>query len=114
MIFGRDQVLETLKDHGEQALVNIGSAKFGVAIRGHDRHMAVGDRQDGRVERAATEVIDKHGAITRLDETVVDRGCHRLVNELDDTDAGDAPSLSRRLPLARAEVGWDGDDGRGA
>lgn len=94
-----------------------GAAEAGVAPGRDHADMAVGIARArggcGYVEGAAAEVVDQHGfvEIGALGEAIGHRRRGRLVDDVDDLEAGDLAGGHRRLPLGNPEVGGNGDDG---
>ena len=75
----------------------------------HFEHVSV-QIEEGRVERAAAEVIDRDPLLGPLAEPVCERCGGRLVQDAKDLEPRDAPCDLRGRPLQLVEVGRDGDD----
>jgi hypothetical protein len=73
----------------------------------------VADLQDGDVERAAAEVVDRDGLVDVLAEPVGERRRRGLVDDADDVEAGDLPRVLGGLALVVVEVRGDRDHGLG-
>ena len=95
----------------DQPHVEIFAAEEGVAVgRLHLEH-AVADFENGNVERAAAEVIDRDGAGLALVEAVGERRRGRLVDDAQHFEAGDLAGVLGGLALCVVEIGRNGDDG---
>ena len=94
----------------DQPHVEIFAAEEGVAVgRLHLEH-AVADFENGNIEGAAAEVVDRDGSGLALVETVSERGCRRLVDDAQHFEAGDLAGVLGGLALRVVEVGRNGDD----
>ena len=94
----------------DQPHVEIFAAEEGVAVgRLHLEH-AVADFENGNIEGAAAEVIDRDGAGLALVEPIGERGCRRLVDDAQHFEAGDLAGVLGGLALRVVEVGRNGDD----
>ena len=72
---------------------------------------AGGDQfEDGNVERAAAEIVDRDVAALLFVQAVSERGGGRLVDEAQDFEAGDAAGVFGGLALGVVEIGGHGDD----
>ena len=95
----------------DQPHVEVFAAQEGVAVgRLHLEH-AVADFQDGNIEGAAAEVVDRDGAGLFLIEAVGERARGRLVDDAQHFQAGDLAGVLGRLTLSIIEVCGNGDDG---
>ena len=103
-------LLELLRQPVDDALVEVVAAEVGVAVGRAHLEDALGQLEDGDVERAAAEVVDGDLLVLRLVEAVGQRRRGRLVDDALDVEPGDAPGILRRLALGVVEVGRDGDD----
>ena len=103
-------LLELVGQIVDQPHVEIFAAEEGVAVgRLHLEH-AVADFENGNIERAAAEVIDRDGAGLALVETVGERGRGRLVDDAQHFEAGDLAGVLGGLALRVVEIGRNGDD----
>ena len=93
-----------------QDVVDVVAAQVGVAVGRHDLDHLVADLQDGDVEGAAAEVVDRDQLVLGLVEPVGERGRGRLVDDALDLEPGDAAGVLGRLPLRVVEIGRHGDD----
>ena len=104
-------LLELVGEIVDQPHVEVFAAQERVAVgRLHLEH-AVADFQDGNIEGAAAEVIDRDGAGLLLVETVGERGRGRLVDDAQHFEAGDLAGVLGGLALGVVEIGGNGDDG---
>jgi len=81
------------------------------AARGHDLEHAARQAQDGDVERAAAQVVDRVDALRRVIQPVGDGGSGRFVQQAQDVEAGQPCGVLGRLALCVVEIGRDGDHG---
>ncbi len=103
-------LLELVGEIVDQPHVEVFAAEEGVAVgRLHLEH-AVADFENGNIERAAAEVIDRDGAGLLLVEAVGERGRGRLVDDAQHLEAGDLAGVLGGLALGVVEIGRDGDD----
>ena len=103
-------LLELVGEIVDQAHVEVFAAEEGVAVgRLHLEH-AVADFQDGNIEGAAAEVVDRDGAGLLLVEAVGERRRGRLVDDAQHFEAGDLAGVLGGLALRVVEVGRNGDD----
>src|SRR6185295_8977552 len=79
----------------------------------YDLEYAFRQLENGNVERAAAEVLDRVDALGRILQPVGDGRGGGLVEQAQHVQAGDAARIFRRLPLRVVEVGGHGDDGAG-
>ncbi|MCY1355612.1 NAD-specific glutamate dehydrogenase [compost metagenome] len=98
-----------LDDPAGNGMVEIVTAQSAVAAsRQHLEHPA-GQPQDGNVEGAAAEVVDRHHALGLLVEAVGHRCSGRLVEQAQHAEASQARSVLGGLALGIVEIGRDGD-----
>jgi hypothetical protein len=99
-----------LLDHpAEHALVEVVAAQRRVAVgREHFEH-ALGELEDGNIEGAAAEVVDRVDAFGRVVEAVGDRRRGRLVQQAQHVEAGQLRGILGGLALSVVEVGRHGD-----
>ena len=102
--------LELLDEPVHQPVVNVVAAERRVAVRRLYLDHAVADLQNGDVEGAAAEVVDRDGLLLLLVETVGQRRGRRLVDDALHIQAGDAARVTGRLALAVVEVGRHRND----
>ncbi len=94
----------------DQPHVEVFTPQEGVAIgRLHLEH-AVADLQDGDVEGAAAEVVDRDGAGLLLVEAIGERGRGRLVDDAQHFEPGDLAGVLGGLALGVVEISGNGDD----
>ena len=109
-------LLEALGQPVDDALVEVLAAQEGVAVGGLDLEDALVELEDGDVEGAAAEVVDRDLlalAGLLLVDAVGQRGRGRLVDDAQHVEAGDAAGVLGGLALGVVEVGRAGDDGLG-
>mmetsp|Transcript_65145 Transcript_65145/g.169278 ORF Transcript_65145/g.169278 Transcript_65145/m.169278 type:complete len:661 (-) Transcript_65145:54-2036(-) len=104
-------LLEDLHEVLHDPLIEVLSAKVGVAVRGHDLKDAIVDREERHVEGAASEVVHQDVLLRLLVEAVRDGGRRWLVDDTQDIETGDHASILRGLPLLVVEVRRHGDHG---
>ena len=102
----------------DDARVEVFAAEEGVAVGGEDFKLLfafeVNGFDDGDVEGAATEVIDRDFRVARATIHAVGQGgCGRFVDDALDVQPGDAAGVFGCLALAVVKVGRHGDDGVG-
>ena len=95
----------------DQRHIEIVAAQTAVALRGQDFKGLVVDIQNGKVERAPSEIVDGHGLGCLLFQTVGHGGRRRLVDEPRNLQTRYLRSLERGLTLDVIEIGGNGDDG---
>jgi len=103
--------MRLLDNPAEHALIEIVTAKSGIAVgRQHLEH-AAREPEDGNVERAAAEIVHGVDALRRIVEAVGD-GCRRgFVQQAQHVEAGEFSGILGRLALRVIEIGRHGDDG---
>ena len=95
-------LLEFGDDPVHNALVDVVAAQVGVAVGGFHFHHAVAHFEDGNVERAAAEVINRDGFVLLLVQTVREGGRRRLIDDAFDIQTRDparrlwSPAAARR------------------
>src|SRR5437667_9626493 len=109
-------VLENLLvDKGLQKIVNIIAAEMGVAVGGEnliDVAVAGGNElENGDVEGAAAEIVDRDFSALLLVKPVGECGWSGLVDEAENFKAGALASVLGGLALGVVDIGGDGDDG---
>jgi hypothetical protein len=104
-------VLEARDEPVDDALVEVLAAEERVARGGdHLEHARRADLQDGDVERAAAEVVDRDGLVDVLAEAVGEGRGRGLVDDADDVEPGDRARVLGGLALAVVEVRGDRHD----
>ena len=96
-------------DFGEPT-VEVVAAEAGIAVGRQHLEDAAAELQDGDVEGAAAEVVDRDRALVGPVEPVRQRGRGRLVHETQHLEPREPPRVLGCLALAVVEVGGDGDD----
>jgi hypothetical protein len=81
----------------------------GVAVRGLDLHDPFAHFEDGDVEGAAAEVVDRDGLVLLLVEAVGEGGRGGLVDDAQDLEARDLARVLGGLALGVVEVGGNRD-----
>ena len=104
-------LLELARQIFDQPHVEVFAAEEGVAVRRLHLEHAVADLEDGHVEGAAAEVVDRDGAGFLLVEAVGERRRSRLVDDAQHLEAGDLAGVLGGLPLGVVEVSGNRDDG---
>ncbi len=95
---------------GDQQVVDVVAAEMRVAVGGDDFEDPVVQLEDGNIEGAAAEVVDRDDAVLLLVEAIGQRRGGGLVDQAQDFEARDASGVFRGLPLRVVEVGGDSDD----
>ena len=103
-------LLELVGQIVDQPHVEVFAAQERVAVGGLHLEHAVADLQDGNVEGAAAEVIDRDHAGLLLVEAVGERRRGRLVDDAQHFEAGDLAGVLGGLALGVVEIGRNGDD----
>ncbi len=107
--------LEFVRQVINHPLVEILTAEEGVAVGGQHLKLVLaldyGDLDDGNVESAAAQVVDRNLAVAFLFvQAESERRRGRLVDNALDFQPGDAPGILGRLALRVVEIGRHGDD----
>jgi hypothetical protein len=84
-----------------------------VTVGADDLHHVVAHLEDGDVEGAAAEVVDRDDVVLLLVEAVGERRRRGLVDDALDVETGDAARVLGGLALRVVEVRGDRDDGLG-
>ena len=110
---GERREFRLLDDPAEHALVPVVAAERGVAVgRNHLEH-ALGELEDGDIERAAAEVEHRIGTLGGILQPVGDRRGGGLVQQPQHVQAGEFGRVLGRLALRVVEVGRHRDHGAG-
>ena len=72
--------------------VDVVPAEVGISVGRQDLEHAVLHAQDGDVERAAAEVVDRDEAVAASPEAVGERGRRRLVDDADHVEPAMRPA----------------------
>ena len=102
-------LLELVGQVVDEAHVEVLAAEEGVAVGRLHLEDAVADLEDGDVEGAAAEVVDRDGLAFLLVEAVGERRRGRLVDDAQHFEAGDLAGVLGGLALGVVEVGGNGD-----
>ncbi len=102
--------LERLDHPVHDLLIEVIAAEVRIAVRREDFKRAVGEVEDGDIERAAAEVEHENRLVLILVEAVGERRCRRLVDDAHDVETRDLARVLRRLALAVVEVRRHRDD----
>ena len=105
--------LELVGEVVDDPHVEVFAAEERVPVGRFHLEQAVVDFQDGDVEGAAAEVIDRDRPGFLLVEAVGQRRRGRLVDDAQHFEAGDLAGVLGRLTLGVVEIGGNGDDGLG-
>jgi hypothetical protein len=95
---------------GDEQVVDVVAAEMRVAVGGDDFENAVMQLEDGNVEGAAAEVVDRDDAVLFLVEAVGERRGGWFVDQAQDFEAGDAAGVFCGLTLCVVEIRRNGDD----
>jgi len=90
--------------------VEVVAAQEGVAVGGLDLKHSIADLEDGDVEGAPAQVVDRNPLILLFVQAVGQRGGRRLVDDAEHVEARDLAGVLSGLPLAVVEVGGHRDD----
>ena len=94
----------------DQFVVEILAAEVVVAVARQHVHLLLADLEDGDIEGAAAEIVHEDSLrCLALLEVVCQRGRSGLVQDAEDSKAGDVSRLLRRFPLRVVEVRGHGD-----
>ena len=105
--------LEVLDEPLHDSLVEVVTAKVGVAIGRLNLENAVADIEYGDIERTAAEVVNRDLLVFLLVETVRERRGSRLVDDTLNLETRDPAGILGRLTLLVVEVSGNGNDGLG-
>ena len=94
----------------DDALVKVFAAEESVAVGGFYFKNAVADFQNGNIERAAAQVINRDGAVFVLVQAVSQSGRGRLVDDTQNVKPRDFAGVFGRLTLRIVEIGRNGND----
>ncbi len=112
-VFAVDLV-EFVGDPVDDDIVPILAAEAVVAVAGDHADVVILDAHDRDVEGAAAEIEDEDRLVgIELVEAVGERGGGRLVDDLEDVEAGELPGVEGGGALGVVEIGRNGDDGVG-
>jgi len=81
-----------------------------ITVRGFYFNDAFSDLQNRDIERTAAEVINRDRLVLLLIETIGQGRRRRFVNDSEDLQTRNTPSIFGRLALRVIEVGWNGND----
>ena len=84
-----------------------------VAVGGEHFEDAVMQLEDGDVEGAAAQIVDRDNAVLPFVEPVGERGGGRFVHQAQHFQTRDAAGILGGLALSIVEIGRNGDDGFG-
>ena len=101
---------ELVRQIVHDALVEILAAEESVAVGRLDLEHAVTHLQNGNVERAAAEIVNRDLAASFLVQTVSQRSRRGLVDDAKHVEPGDAARVLGRLTLGVVEIGGNRDD----
>ncbi|AJE44983.1 putative NAD-specific glutamate dehydrogenase [Celeribacter indicus] len=104
-------LFELLGEVVHDAHVEVFTTEEGVAVGGLHFEDAIAELEDGHVEGAAAEVVDRDGLRVGFVEAIGQRGGRRFVDDAQDFEAGDLAGVLRRLTLGIVEIGGNRDDG---
>ncbi len=94
-----------------QQIVDVVAAQVRVAVGRQHFEDPFMQAQDGNVERAAAQIVDRDDAFLALVETVGQRRRGRLIHQAQDFETRDASGVLGGLPLGIVEIRGNGDDG---
>ena len=99
------------KNEPDQLFVDVVAAEMRIAARGEHFEDSFAQLENGNVERAAAEVVNRDGALLAFLQAVRERCRSRFVDDAQDVESGNAAGIFRGLTLRIVEVGGDRDDG---
>ncbi len=102
-------LFELVRQVVDNTQVEVLPAEEGVAVGRLHLKDAVADLEDGDVEGAAAQVIDRDHARAALLEPVSERGSGRLVDNAQHLEPGDLAGVLSRLALGIVEIGGNRD-----
>ena len=94
--FGEQQI--------DQGIVYIVATQMSVAVGGENFENSFLDAQNGDVEGAAAQIVDRHVALGGLVQPIRQRCRRGLIDEADDFESGKAAGIFGRLALAVIEI----------
>ena len=101
--------LDVLEQPLDQRAVEVVAPEMGIPVRRQHLEDAVLHAQDGDIERAAPEVVNREDSLGQAFQAIGERGRGRLVHDAQHVEPGDATGVLRRLPLGVVEVGGHRD-----
>lgn len=107
--------LEFVNKVVNEAVVEILTTQVSVTGGGLDLEDTFLNGQEGNIESTTTKIEDEDVALALdlLVETIGNGSSGGLVDDTEDVEAGDQPSVLGGLSLRVVKVGWDSDDGVG-
>jgi len=100
---------ENLGEVLDDTLVEVLSAEMVVARSSDDLEHSLIDLENRHVERTSSQIEHENVLLTFLIQTIRDSRGGGLIQDPDDIETSDGPSVSGRLSLAISKVRWDGD-----
>ena len=92
------------------ALVEVFATKKGIPGGCEDFKDAIVDFEDGDIEGASSEIIDRNTLLVLFSKAVGKGRCGRLVDDAKDFESCHAPGVFCGLALGVVEIGGNGDD----
>ena len=98
-------VLDLVERDAHQQVVDVVAAQVCVAVGGQNFEDAFMQAQNGNIERAAAQIVDRDHSVFALIESVGQRRGRRLIHQPQHFESRDAPGVLGGLPLRVVEVG---------
>ena len=89
-----------VESDGEEKVIDVVAAEVGIAVGGLHLEYPVAELENGDVERAAAQVVDRDCAFLRAIEAVGKRRRSRFVDEAKNFEPGHAACVACRLACA--------------
>src|SRR4051794_35791630 len=102
---------ETFDEPIDDSLVEVFSSQVGVAGGRENFEKPVLEFEDGDVERAAAEIVDRDALVLLVLESVRQRGGGGLIDDAENIQSRDLAGIARGLALTIVEIRRNSNDG---